>query len=63
MNYASLAFQNVQADMNLRWAHLSNGTFSDVAAQIFGSHISWVVFDLILKSSDTVSYFHIKVLA
>ena len=26
---------NVQADMNIRGAHLSEGTFSDVAAQLY----------------------------
>ena len=27
---------NVQADLTLHWVHLSEGTFSDVAAQIPG---------------------------
>ena len=26
---------NAQADLNLRWAHMSEGTFSDVSDQMF----------------------------
>ena len=27
--------ENAQADLNIRWAHMSEGTFSDVAALIY----------------------------
>ena len=30
---------NTQADLNLRWAHMSEGTFSDAAAQIIEVHM------------------------
>ena len=34
-HFASLAIQNLQADLNLPWVHILEGIFSDVAAQIF----------------------------
>ena len=30
----SYDFANAQADLNLRWAHMSDGTFSEVSVQL-----------------------------
>ena len=46
---------NVQADLNLRWVHISEGTFSDIPALLFevGLVISLSAFILI---SDNAPY-------
>ena len=44
---------NAQADLNLPWAHMSEGTFSDVAARIYIIHItSNISLSLVISSSS-----------
>ena len=33
--FESLAIQNIRANLNLCWAHMSDGTCSDIVPQIF----------------------------
>ena len=35
---------NAQADLNLRWAHMSEGTFSDVAAHKLVTPLSYYIY-------------------
>ena len=42
---------NVQAALNLRWAHMSKGTFSDVAA-----HMLWV-YDISIQNLQHTFFF------
>ena len=50
---------NAQGDLNLRWAHMPEGVWSDVATRITGSEITGKLNICLLKHSyKSHSYFH-----
>ena len=53
---------NAHADLNLRWAHISDGSFPDVAAQLYLLRLKYYSSILNIQYSRHMAWWHFKLL-
>ena len=47
---------NAQVDLNLGWAHMSEGTFTDVKARLTSLVLTWLSYDLFTSECISLDF-------